>query len=95
LKSQSSGWRASSPPIVSNLSRGSALAAIAESRRPELEPVISIAPSATVHEVSREIVRSPSGMIVLQNQPRGRLIAIVTLHDLLRAQLDFANNSGE
>lgn len=73
------------------LTRNEALDALAESRPPKLEPVVTCTPATTVREVAAQIVDSPSGIIVLIDRP-GNVIGVVTMHDLLRAQMNFASN---
>jgi len=44
-----------------------------------------------VREVATKIVDSPSGLIILVGK-NGGVNAVVTMHDILRAQMSFANN---
>ena len=48
-------------------------------------------PATPVREVANKIVDSPSGLVILVNQP-GNVIGVITMHDILRAQMHFANN---
>jgi len=73
------------------LTRKEALAAVAEARPPVLEPAITCTPATPVREIATQIVDSPSGLIIVIGK-NGGVNAVVTLHDLLRAQMNFANN---
>lgn len=73
------------------LTRVEALNALKESRPPAFEPAVTCLPSTFVRDVANKIVDSPSGLIVLIDQP-GNVIGVITMHDLLRAQMNFANN---
>lgn len=73
------------------LTRQEALEALAESRPPVLEPAVTCAPDAAVREVAAKIVDSPSGLIILVGK-NGGVNALITLHDILRAQMNLANN---
>ena len=73
------------------LTRQEAVAALAESRAPVLEPAVSCTPATPVREVATKIVDSPSGLVVLVGK-NGGVNAIITMHDILRAQMNFANN---
>ncbi len=73
------------------LTRSEALQALHDARPPVLEPAVTCAPTTPVREVATKIVDSPSGLIILIDQP-GSVIGVITLHDILRAQMNFANN---
>ncbi|MBI3885226.1 MAG: CBS domain-containing protein, partial [Opitutae bacterium] len=76
------------------LHRREALAALAARRPPALETAVACSPAASLRTVADLIVGSPSGLLVLQNEvgPEGRVIGVVTLHDILRAQKMFARD---
>jgi len=48
-------------------------------------------PATLVREVAAKIVDSPSGLLIVVGQ-NGGVNAVITLHDILRAQTNFANN---
>jgi CIC family chloride channel protein len=72
------------------LQRAEALSALAESRLPRLAPAVSCAPGATVGEAQRLLLESPAGLIVVRAETTGAPLGVVTLHDLLRAELALA-----
>jgi len=65
--------------------------ALAEKRPPKLAPVVRCEPRQTIRELQSLLLESPSGMAVVCDGPK--LLGIVTLHDLLRAQINAAQNS--
>ena len=73
------------------LTRSEALNALEASRPPMLEPAVTCTPTTSVREVATKIVDSSSGLIILLDQP-GHVIGVITMHDILRAQMHFANN---
>lgn len=73
------------------LTRKEAVDALAAGRAPVLEPAATCSPAATVREVAASIVDSPSGLIVVVGK-NGGVNAVLTMHDILRAQMNFANS---
>ena len=67
------------------------IAALAEKRPPRLAPVIYCEPRQTIRELQTLLLDSPTGMAVVCEGPK--LLGTVTLHDLLRAQINAAQNS--
>ena len=65
--------------------------ALAEKRPPKLVPAVRCEPRQTIRELQTLLLESPSGMAVVCDGPK--LLGIVTLHDLLRAQINAAQNS--
>jgi CIC family chloride channel protein len=68
------------------VSRQEIEAALAAGRPPRLLPVVFCRPGTTVRAVGDMLMASRSGMVLVQGNREGRVAAIVTLHDLLRAQ---------
>jgi CIC family chloride channel protein len=87
-------------PVISRnelsgvLIRREAIAALAANRAPILEAPVTCTPDTTLREVADLIVTSPSGILMIQDQtgPDGRLIGVMTMHDILRAQKMFARD---
>jgi chloride channel protein, CIC family len=77
------------------LTRAEAEAALAERRPPKLEPAIHCLPTQTVRELQHLLIQSPSGIVVLLAGANGDVIGLVTLHDLLRAEVSLADQSAE
>jgi len=57
-----------------------------EKRPLRLLPAVSARPSQTIRECQALLIESSCGMIVISADPQGLPLAVVTLHDLLRAQ---------
>ena len=84
-------------PVVQNdrlagvLTRKAAIEALAEGHAPVLESAVTCTLATPVREVAARIMDSPSGLIILLGK-NGGVNAVITLHDILRAQMSFANN---
>ncbi|HEV2329867.1 MAG TPA: chloride channel protein [Verrucomicrobiae bacterium] len=65
--------------------------ALVEKRMPKLAPAVRCEPRQTIRELQALLLESPTGMAVVCDGPK--LLGIVTLHDLLRAQINAAQNS--
>jgi chloride channel protein, CIC family len=61
--------------------------AIAESRVFRMEPAVTCRPGETIRQSQTRLIESKTGTLALTDQDDGRVLGIVTLHDLLRAQL--------
>ncbi len=77
--------------VAGIVSRNELTAAIAEKRMPKLAPGICCEPRQTIRELQPLLLDSPSGMAIVCDGPK--LLGIVTLHDMLRAQMNAAQNS--
>ena len=75
------------------LTRTEAELALAEQRPPKLEPAIYCPPTETVRGIQNLLISSASGMVVLVDPLEGKLLGLVTLHDLLRAEVSRAQES--
>jgi len=73
------------------LTRKEAVEALNEARAPVLEPAVTCTLATSVREVATKIVDSPSGLIIILGK-NGGVNAVITMHDILRAQMNFANN---
>ncbi len=86
-------------PVATNgtlagiLTRKEADAALAERRTPRLEQAVTCLPYQTVRELQSQLINSTELMVVLLNEPGGKILGLVTLHDLLRAEMSFAGES--
>jgi len=78
--------------LVGLLTRMEAQMALKEERTPVLEAVFTCNSETSIRDVEHKIVESPSGMLVVTSED-GRLLGVVTLHDLLRAEIAFAEAS--
>ena len=67
--------------------RGEVLSALAEHRSVTIEPVLTCRPGETIRESQARLIESTTGTIAITDHANGKMLAVVTLHDLLRAQL--------
>ena len=85
-------------PVISNgtisgvITRQEADAAARQNRPPKCEPAITCTPSETIRQIEARMVDSGSLLLILTDRPGGQVLGIITLHDLLRAQLAFAKS---
>jgi CIC family chloride channel protein len=69
--------------------------ALADKRRPEPEPAITCFPNQTIRHLQSKLIESTSLMVVILDRPDGKLLGLVTLHDLLRAEVSFAQDGNQ
>lgn len=67
--------------------------AIVEKRPPKLAPIVRCDPRQTIRQLQTLLLDSPSGMAVVCDPGDGKLLGLVTLHDLLRAQINAAESN--
>lgn len=64
-----------------------------EDRKPTLDPASWCLPGQSIRELQSKLLESSTGVVVLLDKPQGRVLGIVTLHDLLRAEMSIAKKS--
>jgi len=85
-------------PVVLNgvlngiLTRKEAEAALAEKRPPKCEATVTCLPQQTIRELQGLLIESTSQVVVVLDQPRGQVLGLVTLHDLLRAEVSMSKD---
>ena len=67
--------------------------ALAEHRAIRTEKVLLCRPDETIRACQARLVESNSGVLLVTSE-KGVLLGILTLHDLLRAQLSVAEREG-
>ena len=75
------------------LTRKEGESAATEKRPPKLEPAVTCLPQQTIRELQSLLIESTALMVVVLNEPKGRILGLVTLHDLLRAEVSVAKES--
>jgi CIC family chloride channel protein len=80
--------------ITGILTRGEATAALAAKRTPQLKPATTCLPHQSIRELQHLLIESPLQTVVLVDKQGGKAIGLVTLHDLLRAQVASAEQGG-
>jgi len=66
--------------------------ALAEKRAPRLAPLVRCEPRQTIRQLQALLIESPTGMAVVCDAADGKLLGLVTLHDVLRAQINAAQS---
>ena len=59
---------------------------IKDGGEPRIAKAAICSPNQTVHEATARFLESPEGIIVLAEEGSGKLVGLLTLHDILRAQ---------
>lgn len=77
------------------LERGECRVALKEKRAPRLVEAVLCVPTASLREAQVRLMESPTGMVLLQNWPGGPVEGLLTLHDLLRAEMAAAERAGD
>ncbi len=80
--------------LLGVLRRKEAEAALAEKRAPKLDPATVCPPHHSIRELQKLLIESPLQMVVLVDHPDAKVLGVVTLHDLLRAQVASAEQTG-
>jgi len=75
------------------LTRREAMSAMAANRPPVLEPAMTCQPETTILELQKLLLDSTTQFVVVTDRA-GAIQGVVTLHDLLRAQVEKAGTSG-
>ena len=72
-------------------------AALRDGRPAPVETVATCTADTTLREVQSRLIDSPGQLEVVLDQmgPEGRVVGIVTLHDILRAEMLFAREQEE
>lgn len=69
------------------LSRSEAQAALKQQRVPTLQEAVCCRPDERLHDAEMRLIESSAGMLLVQSYPGGPIEGLLTLHDLLRAQV--------
>jgi CIC family chloride channel protein len=80
------------PPRL--VSRSEAEAALAANRAPRPDPATTCLASQTIRDLQLALMDSTNGVTLVLDAPGGKLLGLVTLHDLLRAQVSLGTQNG-
>ena len=80
--------------LIGVASREELAAAAAHQRVPSLQPAILSGPGESIRDSQARLIQSPTGTLLITETSGRKLLGIVTLHDLLRAQLAVAEREG-
>ena len=76
--------------VVGVLTRHNMERALLTNKPPEFEPAVTADPKEIIRGIQSLIIVSRAGMVVLCDEKQA-LLGVVTLHDLLRAQLAYGH----
>ncbi|MDB6110595.1 MAG: chloride channel protein, partial [Pedosphaera sp.] len=79
--------------LAGMLTRKEAESALAERRAPKLDPAVTCVSSDTVGELQTRLIESTALVVVLLDEPGGKVLGLITLHDVLRAEVSLAKES--
>ncbi|MGA3172547.1 MAG: chloride channel protein [Chthoniobacteraceae bacterium] len=87
------------PVVINDALQGMAArreidAALAAHRPPKLESATTCRSSDTIRECQTKLIDSPTETLILSDGPGGKVLGIVTLHDILRAQVLMSDREG-
>lgn len=77
------------------LTRKEAQAALTETRAPRLEAAITCLPGQTIRQLEVRLIESTTHLVVLTGPAGQNVLGLVTLHDLLRAEVEKAKSGEE
>ena len=85
------------PVVVNGVARGMLLrkeaeASLAEKRAPKCEPAVTCLPHQTIRDLQGLLIESTALAVLLVDKPNGNVLGMVTLHDLLRAEVAMSKN---
>jgi CIC family chloride channel protein len=80
------------PPVV--VMRDEIVIALAKKETVPVRAALTCLRTDTVALVQKLLVDSPEGIVLVLDQAGGRVMGLITLHDLLRAQQNFAGQAG-
>jgi len=79
--------------IVGILTRQEAERAASQNRPPALEQAVLCLETQTIREIADQMIISPSNILVIVDQEGGAIRGVITLHDLLRAEVSIADQN--
>lgn len=77
------------------LSRKEAETVIAGKSAPRLEPATTCERTETIRDLQFSLIESTTQLVVVLDRQGGKVVGLVTLHDLLRAQASYAQPTGQ
>lgn len=77
------------------ITRKEAERVVSSGEEPRLEQAVTCMPHQTIRQLQGILIESPTFMVVLTDKPDGRVLGLVTLHDILRAETRMSQQIGE
>ena len=81
--------------LVGVITRKEAEAATSGGTEPRLEEAVTCMPHQTIRHLQAILIEAPTFLVVLLDKPDGRVLGLVTLHDILRAETRMSQQIGE
>jgi len=75
-------------------SRAEIAAALKEQRQLNVKEAVTCRPHQSIRESQAQLIQSATGTLVITDESESKLLGIMTLHDLVRAQLAVAEREG-
>jgi chloride channel protein, CIC family len=75
--------------LMGLLSRDEASSALSQRRTPKVFPATACLPTQSIREIELLLIDAPAHVLVVLDQPEGKVAALLTLHDLLRAEIAY------
>lgn len=80
--------------LKGTVARSEMESSISQHRPLKLDPAITCRPGDIIREIQSRFIESASGFIVLVEGSDATVLGVVTLHDVLRAQVDLSEREG-
>ncbi len=80
--------------LIGIASRAEMESSISEHRPLKIDPPIKCHPRDTIRKIQSRFIESTGGFIVLVEGAEATVLGVVTLHDVLRAQVDLSEREG-
>jgi CIC family chloride channel protein len=81
--------------LLGILTRVAAQEALSENRDPTLKPATTCSPTESIRKLQLLLIESGVGLVVVYDEKNDRPLGLVTLHDLLRAEMAVASKHDE
>jgi len=76
--------------LVGIATRAELTEALTEKRAPKLAPIVRCEPRQTIRQLQALLIESPTGVAIVCDSADDKILGLVTLHDVLRAQINAA-----
>lgn len=80
--------------VMGMLSRQETLGTLEQGKPATLKPACTCQASQSVREVGMLLIESPTQVVLVLDRPDGKIVGLLTLHDLLRAEVAYAQKLG-
>jgi CIC family chloride channel protein len=81
--------------LLGVITRKEAETVVETKTEPRLEQAVTCMPHQTIRHLQAILIEAPTFLVVLLDNPDGRVLGLVTLHDILRAETRMSQQIGE